>query len=205
MHAAEPIAEPVAKIWDLAKAAGVLRPRDLAAHGIARQYLRIAERQGLIVRSGRGLYTPADAAITEFHTFAEAAKRAPRGVICLLSALRFHNIGTQNPFEVWMAIGERDRRPRSDNPRIRTVRFSKRSLEFGQKTHHIEGVPMRVFSVAKTVADCFKYRNKIGLDVALEALRESIKNRKATNADLWEAAKVCRVANVMRPYMEALI
>lgn len=205
MPVVECIAEPIAKIAALAKAAGVLRPRDLAAHGIARQYLRIAERQGLVVRSGRGLYTPADAAITEFHTFAEAAKRAPRGVICLLSALRFHEIGTQNPFEVWMAIGEKDRRPRSDNPRMRTVRFSKRSLEFGQKTHRIEGVPTRIFSVAKTVADCFKYRNKIGLDVALEALRESIKNRKATNADLWEAAKVCRVANVMRPYMEALI
>jgi predicted transcriptional regulator of viral defense system len=201
----EPIAEPIAKIWDLAKAAGVLRPRDLATHGIARQYLRLAERQGLVVRSGRGLYTPANAAITEFHTFAEAAKRAPRGVICLLSALRFHDIGTQNPFEVWIAIGEKDRRPRSDNPRMRTVRFSKQSLEFGQKTHRIEGVPTRIFSVAKTVADCFKYRNKIGLDVALEALRESLKNRKATTADLWKAAKVCRVANVMRPYMEALI
>jgi predicted transcriptional regulator of viral defense system len=201
----EPIAGPIAKIWDLARAVGVLRPRDLVAHGIARHYLRIAERQGLVVRSGRGLYTPADAAITEFHTFAEAAKRAPRGVICLLSALRFHDIGTQNPFEVWIAIGEKDRRPRSDNPRMRTVRFSKQSLEFGQKTHRIEGVPTRIFSVAKTVADCFKYRNKIGLDVALEALRESLKNRKATTADLWKAAKVCRVANVMRPYMEALI
>ena len=205
MPVVEPIAEPIARICDLAKAAGVLRPRDLAAHGIARQYLRLAERQGLVVRSGRGLYTPADAPITEFHTFAEAAKRAPRGVICLLSALRFHDLGTQNPFEVWMAIGEKDRRPRSDNPRMRTVRFSKQSLEFGQKTHRIEGVPTRIFSVAKTVADCFKYRNKIGLDVALEALRESIKSRKATNADLWKAAKVCRVANVMRPYMEALI
>jgi predicted transcriptional regulator of viral defense system len=205
VQAVEPIAEPIARIWDLAKAAGVLRPRDLVAHGIARQYLRLAERQGLVVRSGRGLYTPADAAITEFHTFAEAAKRAPRGVICLLSALRFHDIGTQNPFEIWMAIGEKDRRPRSDNPRMRIVRFSKQSLDFGRKTLHIEGVPTRIFSVAKTVADCFKYRNKIGLDVALEALRESIKNRKATNADLWKAAKVCRVANVMRPYMEALI
>ena len=121
--------------------------------GIARQYLRFAEQQGLVVRSGRGLYVPADAAVTEFHTFAEAAKRAPRGIICLLSALRFHNIGTQNPFEVWMAIGEKDRRPRSDHPRIRIVRFSKQSLEFGQETHKIEGVPTRVFSLAKTVAD----------------------------------------------------
>jgi predicted transcriptional regulator of viral defense system len=199
-----PDVEPIAKIAKLAKAAGVLRPRDLDAHGIARQYLRLAEQRGLVVRSGRGLYTPADAAITEFHTFAEAAKRTPRGVICLLSALRFHDIGTQNPFEVWMAIGEKDRRPRSENPRTRIVRFSKRSLEFGRKTHHIEGIPIHIYSVAKTVADCFKYRNKIGLDVALEALRESIRSRKATNADLWQAAKVCRVANVMRPYLEAL-
>ena len=196
--------EPIARIAELAKSAGVLRPRDLDVHGIARQYLRLAEQQGLVVRSGRGLYLPADAVITEFHSFAEAAKRAPRGVICLLSALRFHDIGTQSPFEVWMAIGEKDRRPRSDNPRIRIVRFSKQSLEFGRKTHSVEGVPIPVFSVAKTVADCFKYRNKIGLDVALEALRESIGNRKSTTAGLWQAAKVCRVTNVMRPYMEAL-
>ena len=198
------VVEHLARISELARAAGVLRPRDLAAHGIARQYLRLAEQQGIVVRSGRGLYTSADAPITEFHTFAAAAKRAPRGVICLLSALRFHDIGTQNPFEVWMAIGEKDRRPRSDNPRMRIVRFSKQSLEFGQNTHYVEGVPIRIFSVAKTVADCFKYRNKIGLDVALEALRESIRNRKATIPDLWQAAKVCRVANVMKPYMEAL-
>jgi predicted transcriptional regulator of viral defense system len=199
-----PDVEPIAKIAKLAKAAGVLRPRDLDAHGIARQYLRLAEQRGLVVRSGRGLYTPAEAAITEFHSFAEAAKRNPRGVICLLSALRFHDIGTQNPFEVWMAIGEKDRRPRSDKPRMRIVRFSKRSLDFGRKTHSVEGIPTQVYSVAKTVADCFKYRNKIGLDVALEALRESIRSRKATNADLWQAAKICRVANVMRPYLEAL-
>jgi predicted transcriptional regulator of viral defense system len=196
--------EPIAKIAKLAKAAGVLRPRDLDVHGIARQYLRLAEQQGLIVRSGHGLYTPVDGAITEFHTFAEAAKRTPRGVICLLSALRFHDIGTQNPFEVWMAIGEKDRRPRSEQPRMRIVRFSEASLDFGRKTHSVEGIPTQIYSVAKTVADCFKYRNKIGLDVALEALRESIRSRKATNADLWQAAKVCRVANVMRPYMEAL-
>lgn len=200
-----PAKEPTARIAELAKAAGVLRPRDLSAHGIARQYLRLAERQGLVVRAGRGLYTPAEAMITEFHSFAEAAKRAPRGVICLLSALRFHDIGTQSPFEVWMAIGEKDRRPVSEIPKLRIVRFSKQSLAFGQTTHDVEGVPVRIFSVAKTVADCFKYRNKIGLDVALEALRESIRSRKATVDDLWQAAKVCRVANVIRPYMEALL
>jgi hypothetical protein len=104
-----------------------------------------------------------------------------------------------------MAIGEKDRRPASDNPRLRIVRFSKQSLDFGQTTHDVGGVTLRVFSVAKTVADCFKYRNKIGLDVALEALRESIRSRRASADDLWQAAKVCRVANVMRPYMEALL
>jgi predicted transcriptional regulator of viral defense system len=200
-----PAAEPIARIAELAKAAGVLRPRDLGAHGIARQYLRLAEQEGLIVRSGRGLYVPADVAIGEFHTFAQAAKRVPKGVICLLSALRFHDIGTQSPFEIWLAIGEKDRRPASGIPPLRVARFSKQSLDFGQTTHTVEGVPVRVFSAAKTVADCFKYRNKIGLDVALEALRESIRSRKATADGLWQAAKVCRVANVMKPYMEALL
>jgi predicted transcriptional regulator of viral defense system len=142
--------------------------------------------------------------VTELHTFAEAAKRVPRGVICLLSALRFHDIGAQDPFEIWIAIGEKDRRPRSDYPRMRVVRFSRISLEFSQETDDIEGVPTRVFSIAKTIADCFKYRNKIGLDVALEALRECLRNRKANMDDLWQAAKVCRVANVMKPYLEAL-
>jgi len=197
--------KPIARVAELAKCAGVLRPRDLEAHGIARQYLRRAVENGLVVRSGRGLYMAVDGAITEFHTLAEAAKRAPRSTICLLSALRFHDIGTQNPFEVWIAIGEKDRRPRNHYPGLRVVRFSKRTLEYGQETHEIEGVPVRIFSVAKTVADCFKYRNKIGLEVGLEALRECLRTRKATTADLWEAAKICRVANVMRPYMEALI
>jgi predicted transcriptional regulator of viral defense system len=199
-----PVAEPITRIVELAKSAGVLRPRDLNAHGIARQYLRLAEKSGAVVRSGRGLYTAPDASVTELHTFAEAAKRAPKGVVCLLSALRFHDIGTQDPFEIWMAIGEKDRRPHFDYPRMRIVRFSKLSLEFGQETHDIEGVPTRVFAIAKTIADCFKYRNKIGLDVALEALRDCMRNRKATMDELWEAARVCRVANVMKPYMEAL-
>ena len=136
------VAESIARIAELAKTSGVLRPRDLGAHGIARQYLRLAEQQGLIVRSGRGLYTSADSPVTEFHTFAEAAKRAPRGVICLLSALRFHNIGTQDPFEIWMAIGEKDRRPVSESPRLRIFRFSRQSLNFGQTTHDVEGVPV---------------------------------------------------------------
>jgi predicted transcriptional regulator of viral defense system len=200
-----PSSESVASVAELARAAGVLRPRDLVAHGIARQYLRLARQQGLIVRSGRGLNTAVDAPTTAFHTIAEASKRVPSGAIYLLSALRFHDIGTQNPFEVWIAIGQKDRQPAAGHPTLRVVRFSKPSLAFGQEPHQIEGVPTHVYSVAKTVAHCFKYRNKIGFDVALEALRECLRQRKVAPAELWEAAKICRVANVMRPYPEALV
>jgi len=194
--------EAVTKIAELARASGVLRPRDLKAHGIARQYLRFAEQQGLVVRSGRGLYVPADADVTEFHTFAEAAKRAPRGIICLLSALRFYNIGTQNPFEVWMA-GKKIVAPAPTTPEYASCASQSNPLSSGRKHTRLRRAD-ECFFLAKTVADCFKYRNKVGLDIAIEALRESLRNRKARIADLWEAAKVCRVANVMKPYMEAL-
>ena len=120
------------------------------------------------------------------------------------TALRFHDLTTQSPFEVWLAIGEKSRLPRFDNPPLRIVRFSKRALTYGVQERRIEGVPVQVFSPAKTVADCFRYRNKIGLDVALEALRECIRERKATRDEIWNAAKVCRVANVIRPYLESL-
>ena len=118
----------------------------------------------------------------------------PRGVVCLLSALRFHDLTTQNPFEVWLALGEKDRSPGAARPPMRVFRFSRAALTFGRTTHMVEGVPVLVFTVAKTVADCFKYRNKIGLDVALEALRDCLKQRKATTAQLWDAARVCRVS-----------
>jgi len=190
---------------ELTRRHGILRPRDLDAHGIARQYLRLAAQRGLVVRSGRGLYSIADGEVTESHSIAEVAKRIPRSVVCLVSALSFHNIGTQIPRAVWIAIGEKDRRPLLDYPPIKTVRFSISSLNFGREIHNIEGVSAQVFSIAKTVADCFKYRNKLGLDVALEALREALRSRKATPAAIWEAAKICRVANVIRPYMEALV
>jgi len=196
---------PLSQIAKMAKTSGVLRPRDLVVHGIAREYLRIATDQGILVRSGRGLYLPADSPVTEHHSLAESARRVPKGVVCLLSALSYHGVGTQNPFEVWMAIGAKDRRPAVVNPKLRIARFSKPALEFGVETHDVEGVPVRIFSVAKTVADCFKYRNKIGLDVAIEALRDSLRQKKATPNQIWEAATVCRVANIIRPYMEALV
>jgi predicted transcriptional regulator of viral defense system len=136
---------------------------------------------------------------------AQVAKAIPKGVICLLSALRFHEIGTQAPHEVWVALDRRAARPRLANPRTRIVRFSGEALAAGVETHEIAGVAVRIYSPAKTVADCFKYRNKVGLDAALEALREALRSRKCTADELWACARVCRVTEVMRPYMEAVL
>lgn len=189
----------------LARGMGVLRARDLATHGIPRAYLTRLVEDGLLNRAGRGLYTLPDAELTEQHSFAEAAKRVPHSVICLLSALRFHELTTQAPFEVWLALDPRARRPRVDAPPLRIVRFSGHALSQGVEEHRVEGVSVRVYSPAKTVADCFKYRNKIGLDVALEALRETWRERRATMDDLWHFAEICRVSTVMRPYLESLV
>jgi predicted transcriptional regulator of viral defense system len=125
-------------------------------------------------------------------------------VVCLLSALQFHGLTTQSPFEVWVAIANKARAPKMEYPPLRIVRFSGAALTEGVEKHRVDGVTVRVTSVAKTVADCFKYRNKIGLDVALEALREAWNAKRVSIDDLWHYAQVCRVANVMRPYLEAL-
>jgi predicted transcriptional regulator of viral defense system len=191
------------RILEIVEQQGVLRPRDLDAHGLPRIYLSRLRERGLLQRVGRGLYVLPNADISEHHTLAEACKRVPHGVVCLLSALRFHGLTTQSPSEVWLAIGNKAWRPRVDYPPLRFVRFSVRTLEAGVEEHSIEGVLVRVYNPAKTVADCFKFRNKIGLDVALEALRDCRRQRTCTNDELWHYAKICRVTNVMRPYMEA--
>ncbi len=193
---------PAEQIAQLARRAGIFRSRDLG--GIPRQYLHLAEEQGKVTRVARGLYMASDADVTENHDLAVAAKRISHGVVCLLSALRFHELTTQMPFEVWLAIEPKARLPKTDYPPLRIVRFSRMALSYGATPHIIEGVTVRITTPAKTVADCFKYRNKFGLDVALEALRDSFRQRKATLDEIWEAAKVCRVANVIRPYMESL-
>ena len=193
------------QVIEVVKEKGVLRPRDLDSYGIPREYLsRLCER-GLLQRVGRGLYVLADAEVTEYQTLAEASKRVPQGVLCLLSALQFHGLTTQAPFEVWMALEQKAWQPQVDRPRMRFVRFSGPAFESGVEEHRIKGVPVKVYCPAKTVVDCFKYRNKIGLDVALEALRDCRSQRKCTNDELWQYAKVCRVANVMKPYLEATL
>ncbi len=164
----------------------------------------MAADKGLVMRVGRGLYVARGSRPTQHHSLAQASKRVPHGIVCLLSALRFHDLTTQSPFQVWFAISNKARLPKTANPPLRILRFSKQMLAYGVQEHRIEGVSVRIFSPAKTVADCFRYRNKIGLDVALEALRECRRKRRATSDELWQAAKVSRVANVMRPYLESL-
>jgi predicted transcriptional regulator of viral defense system len=194
-----------AKVLDLARDRGVLRPRDLARLNLPADYLWRLYRKEKLERVGRGLYSFPGADLTEHHTLAEAALRVPRGVVCLLSALRFHDLTTQAPFEVWMAIDVKARRPKEEIIPLRIVRFSGEALSAGGETHEVEGVKVRVYNPAKTVADCFKYRNKIGLDVAMEALRDCWRRRMATADELYRYARVCRVERVMRPYMESLV
>jgi len=183
---------------------GIVRPHEIASRGWARSYLQRLESKGLIKRIGRGLYTTQDAAVTEKRGIAEACKRIPNAVICLLSALQFHNITTQLPFEVWIALDIKARKPSFDFPPLHVVRFSGKALSQGIETHVVEGVNVRVYNVAKTVADCFKYRNKIGLDVAIEALRECRQKKLATVDELWHYASICRVTRVMQPYLQAI-
>jgi predicted transcriptional regulator of viral defense system len=179
--------------------------RDLAAAGIHRQVLSRLVESGELERIVRGLYRLPEHPLTEHHGLAMAGAAVPRGVICLLSALQFHGIGTQLPSEVWIAIDRRARRPALKYPPLRVVRYTGAALTEGAESHRIEGQAVRVYNVAKTVADCFKYRNKIGLDVALEALREAWRARRFTMDELDRYAGICRVHRVMRPYLEALV
>lgn len=183
---------------------GVLRTKDFVEFGVRRPLIRELVASGVIRREGRGLYTATAHDATEKHSFALACKRIPNGVVCLLSALVFHGLTTQNPWEVWMAIDFKAHKPILENPPLRIVRFSGDALRLGVETHTVEGVPVHVYSIAKTVADLFKYRNKIGIDVAIEALREARRSKHMAMTDLARFAQICRVSNVIRPYVESL-
>ena len=192
------------KVLRLATKGRILRPRDLQKKGLPTDYLWRLHKKDKLVKVGRGMYAIPSDNLTEHQTLIQAAQRVPHGVVCLLSALRFHDLTTQSPFEVWMAIDRKARLPKEEIIPLRIVRFSGRSLTAGVETHSIQGVKVRVYNPAKTVADCFKYRNKIGLDVAMEALRDCWRQKKATSDELWRYAKVCRVAPIMRPYPESI-
>lgn len=198
------MARPAQQLLSLARRSGVIRPGDLRAKGIAPVYLTRLVRSGALVRVGRGLYSLADGAPTADRTVVEAARHVPRGVVCLLSALRLHGLTTQMPPAVWMAINVKARRPGAAGPPLEIVRMSGLALTQGIEERTLEGVRVRLYSPAKTVADCFKFRNKIGLDVALEALREYRRQKRGLD-ELRRLARVCRVERVMRPYLEAML
>ncbi len=192
------------QVLQLVRERGLLRARDLRHGGFSPTHLQRLYEQGLLIRSGRGVYLPAEAQLDANGTLAEVALRVPAGVVCLLSALQFHGLTTQLPHQVWIALSPRAYHPCLDYPPVRVVRLSGLALTEGVEAHDIGGVSVRVTTPAKTVADCFKYRNKIGLDVALEALRDGWHKRVVTMEELWRYGGICRVVNVMRPYLESL-
>ena len=188
----------------LAERRPLLHSRDLTAQALPTVVLSRLVAAGKLERVARGVYSLPERALSEHRSLAEVALRAPRGVVCLLSALRVHGIGTQEPFEVWLAIPPHTPTPRLEQPTLRVVRMSGPALSEGVEPIGIDGVQVPVFNANKAVADCFKFRNKIGLDVALEALRDGWAQRKLTMDVLWHYAAVNRVANVMRPYLESV-
>ncbi len=183
---------------------GIARPVELEERGVARAQLARLVKAGLVTRQSRGLYTVARHAPTAEHTLAQVAKRVPDGVLCLLTALRFHGLTTQSPAEVWLAVPEKARRPRLDYPRLRIARFSGQAFTEGVEERRAEGVTLRIYSPAKTVADCFKYRHKIGIDVAVEALRDFTRKYRGRATALAHFARVCRVGRIMQPYLDAI-
>ena len=180
------------------------RPRDVEPLGVSFPGLQRLVATGAVEKVGPGLYRLAAAEPTELETIAMVASAVPAGIVCLLSALRIHGIGTQSPDEVWLALDRKARKPSRIPARIRTVRFSGPMLTYGVQVRPILGVPVHVTSPARTVVDCFRYRRKLGLDVALEALREALRARAASVDEIMRAAEVCRARTVVRTYLEAL-
>ena len=194
----------LAAAGDHARRLGVFRSREMVAAGYPREYLRRLVDQAQVRQLGRGLYVSADFDGDQHQSLVEAAKRVPQGVVCLVSALQFHGIGTQSPPQVWLALPRGSNRPRGASLPLRFARFSGAAYTFGIEEHPLAGGTVRVYSPAKTVADCFKYRHKYGLDVAVEALREGWREGKFTLPDLAAAAAVCRVRRILQPYLEML-
>lgn len=185
------------------RAQGIMRLRDLMHVGVGQETVSRLVRDGRIIRLARGLYQLPDTEIEATHGLAEACKLVPNGVVCLVSALQFHGLTVQLPRAIWLAIETNARKPRLTYPPVQFVRFSERALRCGTEYHVIEGVPARISSAAHTIADCFRYRKKIGLDVALEGLREALKQKICTADAIMRAAQQRRTWPVVRPYLEA--
>lgn len=189
---------------DRAALPGLLRAHDLESRGIPRARLTGMLRRGEIQRVGRGLYRLRDAPLTELETIATVSKRIPAAVICLLTALHIHGIGTQAPRDVWIALGRKARKPQATGLPIRVVRFSPRMLRYAVESRDVLGVTVHITSPARTVVDCFRYRRKIGMDVALEALRDAVESRKASISEIDRIAGISRIRSVIWPYLESI-
>jgi predicted transcriptional regulator of viral defense system len=191
---------------DIVARRGLVHARDVKARGLHTQVLTRLVREGKLERALRGWYRlPLSGyEMTEHHGLVLATAAAPKGVVCLISALQFHEIGTQLPRQVWIALPRGARTPAIEYPAVRVVHVSDESFTAGVEKHTLEGQKVRVYGVAKTIADCFKFRNVIGMDVALEALNEGWRERKFKMSDVAEHARICRVWNVLRPYLEAI-
>ena len=192
------------RVLDLVGQRGLLRASDLDAIDAPQVVLTRLNAAGLLERVGRGLYRLPDAQVSEFESLGTVATKVPQAVFCLLTALQFHGLTTQLPRQVWISMPRGSHPPRIDYPPIKMVQFTGEAFSAGVEEVERDGVRLRVYGVAKTVADCFKHRNKIGLDVALEALKDARSRNKASVDEIWRYAKVCRVANVMRPYLESI-
>jgi predicted transcriptional regulator of viral defense system len=183
---------------------GIFRPKDLAEFGVSVDQLRTWLRRGEAERIGRGLYRHRDAEPTEQDTIVRVCKRVPRAIVCLLTALHLHGIGTQLPREVWIALDRKARKPKLDDLPARIVRFSGPMLTYAVETRNIQGIQVRITSPARTIVDCFRYRKRIGLDVALEALRDGLRSKQVPVEKIRRAAEVCRIQTVIRPYLESM-
>lgn len=189
------------------RSAGVgayFRPRDVAPLGVSYHQVQKWVADGSVEFHGKGLYRVADVEANEMETIAMVASVVPHAIVCLLSALRVHEIGTQSPHQVWLAIDRKARKPSQLPASARIVRFSGPMLTYGVTTTSMLGAPVRITSPARTVVDCFRYRNKIGLDVAMEALGDAVRSRKALVSEIDRVADVCRISSVIAPYLAAL-
>ena len=193
------------KILEIAGERKLIKPQDLAAEKIPTVYLSRLVKEGKLLRVGKGLYSLPDMLLDENQSLLEVQHLVPKGIFCLLTALRFHDLTTQNPFEVWLAIDRNSAVPRIRSIQNRIFRMSGEMFSAGIEEHRVEGGTIRVYLPAKTVADCFKYRNKIGLDVAMEALRDAWRKRLITMDELFRFAKINRVTNVILPYVRMLV
>ncbi len=193
------------KIFKIANERGIIQAKDLEEIGITRNHLYELCKKGKLQRISRGMYMLPDAEINEYQPLIEITKKIPSAVICLISALYFHELTTQLPNEIWIAVPVNTWRPKFEYPKLNYTVLNEKTYRFGIQAFNLHGTNVKVYSPAKTVADCFKFRNKVGLDVAIEALREAWLNRKITIDEIAEAAKVNRVFKIMKPYLEAIV